>query len=243
MAATVVSFQRVSKSFGKLPVLREVGFDVPAGQFLGLAGENGAGKTTLLKCMLDFCSIDSGSITVNGISSVRPEARRQLVFLPERFTPPWFMTGREFIQFMLRLSGTECDEATVAGMFGDLALGADNFAKPVRSYSKGMTQKLGLAASFLVRRELYVLDEPMTGLDPSARARVKEILSRLKAEGRTLILTSHSLADVEEICDHMLVLHRGVVAFHGTPHELRAQHDQSSLERAFLKCVEAGCHG
>jgi ABC-2 type transport system ATP-binding protein len=243
MAAPVVRFHKVSKRFGALPALREVGFDVPAGQFLGLAGENGAGKTTLLKCMLDFCSIDSGSITVNGIASVRPEARRRLVFLPERFTPPWFMTGHEFMRFMLRLSGTECSRAAVARMLADLELDPDSFDKPVRSYSKGMSQKLGLAASFLARRDLYVLDEPMSGLDPGARARVKAILSRLKGQGRTLLFTSHSLADVEEICDHMVVLHRGVVAFHGAPRELRARHDESSLERAFLKCVEAESHG
>ena len=243
MAATVVRFEKVSKSFGRARVLREVEFELHAGEFLGLAGENGAGKTTLLKCMLDFCSMDSGAIMVHGIPSSRPEARRHLVFLPERFTPPWFFTGREFVRFMLRLSGAGWDETAVRTMFAELDLEERSLEAPVRSYSKGMTQKLGLAASFLAPRDLYVLDEPMSGLDPSARARVKGILRRLKGQGRTLLFTSHSLADVEEICDHMLVLHRGAVAFHGAAQALKERYGESSLERAFLKCVGAHSHG
>lgn len=243
MTAPVVSFLKVSKSFGRVQALRAVEFDVLPGQSLGLAGENGAGKTTLLKCMLDFCSMDGGEIRVFGIPSKRPQARQRLGFLPERFTPPWHLSGREFVRFMLQLAGTPWSDTAVHAMLADLDLGAEHLEQPVRSYSKGMTQKLGLAASFLSRRDLYVLDEPMSGLDPSARAGVKDILRRLKSEGRTLIFTSHSLADVEEICDHMAVLHRGAVAFHGSPRDLRERHREASLERAFLKCVEAGSHG
>jgi ABC-2 type transport system ATP-binding protein len=243
MAATVASFRKVSKSFGGVKVLHAVDFDLHAGEFLGLAGENGAGKTTLLKCMLDFCSPDSGTILVHGTPCSRPEARRRLVFLPERFTPPWYFTGRQFVRFMLRLSGAGWDETSVRSMFAQLDLDEGSLDVPVRSYSKGMTQKLGLAASLLTQRDLYVLDEPMSGLDPSSRARLKDILRRTKTQGRTMLFTSHSLADVEEICDHMVVLHRGVVAFHGVPRELKDRYGESSLERAFLKCVGAGPHG
>src|SRR6267143_1981432 len=111
--------------------------------------------------------------------------------------------------------------------------------KPVRAYSKGMTQKLGLAACFLSQRDLYVLDEPMTGLDPKARARAKDLLLNLKSEGRTLLFTSHSLAEVEEVCDELSVLHAGTIAYAGAPRGLRELHGESSLEHAFLKCIEA----
>jgi ABC-2 type transport system ATP-binding protein len=239
MTDPVVRFSKVSKSFGPAAVLRGIDFALPAGQFLGLAGLNGAGKTTLIKCLLDFCNVDAGEIEIQGIPCRRPEARSRLAFLPERFIPPYFLTGREFVRAMLRLARRGYEEERVRSMFDDLDLEPVALDKPVRSYSKGMTQKLGLAACFLSERDLYVLDEPMSGLDPSARARVKAILARLHAEGRTLLLTSHSLADIEEICDHMLILHRGTFAFSGAPQVLRERFDVPALETAFLKCIEA----
>lgn len=237
MPDSVVRFSGVRKSFGSAVVLREIDFVLPAGQFLGLAGLNGAGKTTLIKCLLDFCDVESGTIELFGIPNVRPDARSRLAFLPERFTPPYFLTGREFVGAMLRLARRNFDEARVRAMFDDLDLDTYALDKPVRSYSKGMTQKLGLAACFLCERDLYVLDEPMSGLDPSARARLKAILSRLHHDGRTLLFTSHSLADIEEICDHMLILHRGTFAFSGAPAALREQFGEPALENAFLKCI------
>ena len=237
MPDSVVRFSGVRKSFGSAVVLREIDFVLPAGQFLGLAGLNGAGKTTLIKCLLDFCDVESGTIELFGIPNVRPDARSRLAFLPERFTPPYFLTGREFVGAMLRLARRNFDQARVCAMFDDLDLDTYALDKPVRSYSKGMTQKLGLAACFLCERDLYVLDEPMSGLDPSARARLKAILSRLHHDGRTLLFTSHSLADIEEICDHMLILHRGTFAFSGAPAALREQFGEPALENAFLKCI------
>lgn len=243
MTETVVRFSKVSKNFGPVSVLRGIDLDVPAGRFIGLAGVNGAGKTTLLKCMLDFCDLDSGAIEIHGVSSRRPESRARLAFLPERFMPPYYLTGSEFVRSMLRLSRRAHDEALLSAAFAELDLEPAALAKPVRSYSKGMTQKLGLAACFLSQRDLYVLDEPMSGLDPNARARVKIILRRLRAEGRTLLFTSHSLADIEEICDYMVVLHRGALAFSGAPVALRERYGGTSLEDAFLKCIETPCDG
>lgn len=243
MVAPILSFQKVSKSFGSVKILREVEFDVAPGQLLGLAGENGAGKTTLLKCMLDFCAFDGGAIEIKGMPSTRPAARACMTFLPERFTPPWYLTGREFVRASLQISGGAWNEQSVLSTFADLDLSPACLDKPVRTFSKGMTQKLGLAASFLSNRELFVMDEPMSGLDPSARVHVKNLLHRLKGNGRSLVFTSHSLADIDEICDHMVVLHRGSVAFCGTTAEMLDRHGERSLERAFLKCIESNSHG
>src|SRR5260221_287703 len=102
---------------------------------------------------------------------------------------------------MLRIAERQYGEAEVLSMFGDLDLERAVLDRPVRALSKGMTQKLGLAACLLSGRSLYVLDEPLSGLDPKARARVKTLLHQLKSDGKTLLLTSHSLADIEEICD------------------------------------------
>ena len=109
----------------------------------------------------------------------------------------------------------------------------------MRQLSKGMTQKLGLAASLLLERDLYVLDEPMSGLDPAGRVAVKSVLSRLHRGGRALFFTSHVLADVDELCSTIAVLDRGAVRFHGAPAELCARYGDSNLERAFLSCIRS----
>jgi ABC-type transport system involved in cytochrome c biogenesis ATPase subunit len=151
MSEPLVRFRDVTKSYARVPVLERVSFDVLAGQSIGLTGQNGAGKTTLLKCMLDFCSFDSGEILINGISSRRPAARERLAFLPERFSPPWYLKGREFVRFMLRLSRTERSREDIDAMIRALGLAQSALERPVRTYSKGMTQLLGLATCFLPR--------------------------------------------------------------------------------------------
>jgi ABC-2 type transport system ATP-binding protein len=239
MPEPFVRFRGVNKSFGRAEVLRGIDLDLQPGSCVGLTGINGAGKTTLIKCLLDFCEVDSGAIEVHGVEHRRPKARSRLAFLPERFTPPYFLTGREFIAMMLALFGRAYDEKPVRTMLSALDLDDSSLDKPVRDYSKGMTQKLGLAACFLSQRDLYVLDEPMSGLDPKARARAKSLLLRLKSEGRTLFLTTHSLADVEDVCDQITILHGGKLAYSGTPAGLLENTKESSLERAFLRCIEA----
>jgi len=125
----------------------------------------------------------------------------------------------------------------VRGILDQLELDRSALEQPVRSLSKGMTQKLGLAGCFVVPRDLYVLDEPMSGLDPAARVAVKSVLRRLAAEGRTLFFTSHVLADVDELCTSIAVLERGRLRFRGAPRALCARYDEPSLERAFMRCV------
>ncbi len=235
----VLRLEGVSKSYGTGRILQDIDIRLQRGSFTGLVGVNGAGKTTLIKCLLDFCSLDGGRIEIFGQQHNTPQARRQLAFLPERFTPPYFLSGREFVRAMLEFVHIRFDESTVRTMFKDLDLEAGALEKPVRSFSKGMTQKLGLAACFLSGRDFFLFDEPMSGLDPKARARVKALLTMLRAEGKTVLLTSHSLADIEEICDYMLVLHRGHIAFSGAPLELRERFGAPTLEHAFLRCIEA----
>jgi len=239
MSDPVIRFRGVNKSFGPAAALREVEFDVLEGKCMGLAGLNGAGKTTLIKCLLDFCSLDAGTIEVRGVGHHRPQARAGVAFLPERFTAPYFLTGREFIAMMLRFFGRRYDEDEVGEMFSALDLDSAALGKPVRTFSKGMTQKLGLAACFLAGRDVYVLDEPMSGLDAKARVRTKDLMTKLRAAGRTLLFTSHSLADIDEVCDDITILHRGMLAYCGAPRRLCERHGETSLERAFLKCIEA----
>lgn len=231
-------FERIGKRYGAAEALNAFSLEVRAGQTFGLVGMNGAGKTTLIKCLLDFAEPDSGSIEIFGVNHRLTHSRRQLSFLPERFNPPFYLTGRDFLKYMLALQEiayrSEDVDRTLVGL--DLELSA--LAKPVRAFSKGMTQKLGLAACLLSHKQLYVLDEPTSGLDPKARALLKQRLREVRDDGRTIFLTSHALADVEELCDNMAVIHRGTLRFAGTPQALRARYASSSLEAAFLACID-----
>jgi ABC-2 type transport system ATP-binding protein len=242
MSAPVVRVHQLTKRYGRTPVLNGVDVAIGAGEFVGLAGVNGAGKTTLLKCLLDFCAVDGGTIELFGIPHTEPRSRAALAFLPEQFVPPYYLTGRDFLAFMLRLQQRRYDSSEVLAMLAALDLDAAALTRPVRAYSKGMTQKLGLAACFLSRRDLYVLDEPMSGLDPKARACVKALLARLREERRTVFFTSHALADIEEICDRMVVLHQGVPYFSGAPRALCEHYGENSTEKAFLRCIGTSAH-
>jgi len=199
---------------------------------------NGAGKTTLIKCLLDFAEPDAGTIEIYGVSHRLTRARRRLAFLPERFNPPYYLTGRDFLRYMLQLQDVPYRADTVERTLQGLDLDVSALGKPVRAFSKGMTQKLGLAACLLSDKDLYVLDEPTSGLDPKARALLKSRLREAREQGRTIFLTSHALADVDELCDSMAVIHRGSLRFAGTPAELRARQRSDSLEHAFLACIE-----
>jgi ABC-2 type transport system ATP-binding protein len=238
--ASVTAAVRVSalaKRYAAEAALAGVDLEVAPGESFGLVGANGAGKTTLIKCLLDLCAADAGEVEIFGIDARHRRARAVLSYLPERFVPPHYLRCDEFLAAAAALAGGRYDAARAQRLLGELELDADALAKPVRSLSKGMTQKLGLAAGFLVERELYVLDEPMSGLDPAARVAVKSVLRRLGAEGRTLFFTSHVLADVEELCSAIAVLDRGRVRFRGPPAELRARYAEADLERAYMRCI------
>ena len=230
-------FTGVTKAYGATPALDGFSLGVPRGELFGLVGGNGAGKTTLIKCLLDFCETDSGEIRLFGASHRLTASRSQLAFLPERFNPPHYLTGRDFLRYMAKMHRTEYDEGRVAGMFARLDLQPDALTRPARTYSKGMTQKLGLAACLLSGKPLQVLDEPTSGLDPKARALLKRELRAARDAGGSVFFTSHALADVEEICDRMAVLHAGRVRFAGTPSELKHRFGSPDLEAAFLACV------
>ena len=233
-----LNFINVGKRYGTSQVLRNVTFEVGAGAFLGLAGVNGAGKTTLIKCLLDLSTPDSGRIEIFGLPGNQPRSRAALAFLPERFTPPYHLSGGDFLRMMAGLRGDDFNEKRALAMLDRLDLAPSALTRPVRTYSKGMTQKLGLASCFLADKALVVLDEPMSGLDPKARALVKALLKELRERGRTLFITSHALADIEELCETVAVLHDGDLRFIGSPAQMRRDTGTETLENAFMHLTE-----
>lgn len=235
--APALDFRSVTKRYGATPALEDFTLQVPRGVVFGLVGANGAGKTTLIKCLLDFCTSDGGEIRLFGVSHRLSASRAALAFLPERFNPPYYLTGRDFMRYMAQMHAVPYDEKQVHAVFTRLDLAPAALTKPVRAYSKGMTQKLGLAACLASGKPLQVLDEPLSGLDPKARALLKRELVARRDAGGTLFFTSHALADVQEICDRMAVLHAGRLRFAGSPAELVSRYGAADLEGAFLACI------
>jgi ABC-2 type transport system ATP-binding protein len=236
-AAPALRITALAKRYGRRAALSRVDLDVAPGEAFGLVGANGAGKTTLIKCLLDLTAADAGSIAIFGLESKNPASRRRLAYLPERFNPPHYLRGREFLAMMCELAAERYDETRVLKLLEELQLERGALGQQARTLSKGTLQKLGLAGALVVPRDLYVLDEPMSGLDPAARVAVKAVLARLAAEGRTLFFTSHLLADVEELCASIAVLERGRVRWRGAPAALCERYGERSLEQAFMKCI------
>ena len=232
-----VRFEGLFKRFGRFPVLDGLSLEIEPGEFFGLVGINGAGKTTCIKALLDFIDIDSGSISIFGIPHRQTQSRQRLAFLPERFLPPYYLRGSDFLNFYARLRGTQFSSDRVHAMCDALDLDPGALSKSVRIYSKGMSQKLGLVATLLSDKDFLVMDEPMSGLDPKARLLVKRQMQAIKTAGRTVFFSTHMLNDVDELCDRMGILHGGKLRFVGTPSECRQRFGTSSLEQAYLSCI------
>ena len=218
-------------------MLDDFTLEVRAGEIFGLVGTNGAGKTTCIKCLLDLCHVDAGRIEIFGRPASVPESRRSLVYLPERFLPPQHLRGREFLDFMARMHGVEPSPTRMREVLAALDLAPPALDEPVRDYSKGMAQKLGLAACFLACKPLLVFDEPMSGLDPKARVLVGRYLAGLRAGGATVFFSTHLLADAGSLCDRMGVLHDGAMRFTGSPARLRERFPAATLEESWLACI------
>ena len=232
-----IEFSTVSRRLGRRPVLAGLSFEVRAGEIFGLVGTNGAGKTTCIKCLLDLCHLDAGRIRIFGRPAAAPESRRPLAYLPERFVPPRHLLGREFLRFMSRMHRVEPGPGRVRDVLAALDLAPSALNEPVREYSKGMTQKLGLATCLLADKPLLVLDEPMSGLDPKARVLARRYLRCLRDGGATVFLSTHLLADAGGLCDRMGVLHDGAMRFVGSPARLRERFPAATLEESWIACI------
>ena len=214
--SSAISFRGLSKSYAGNAVLRGLQLDVPAGCTFGLVGMNGAGKTTLIKCLLDFCEFDAGDIRIFGLPSQDNHARARLAFLPERFVPPYYLSGEDFLRYMMKLYLCAYEPAHGRRMFAELDLAESALRKPVRTFSKGMTQKLGLAACLLSDRELLVLDEPTAGLDPDRSRGFVELVRTLSREyALTVFMVTHDRDTLTTLATRIAVLAEGQIVADG----------------------------
>ncbi|MDP2263117.1 MAG: ABC transporter ATP-binding protein [Hydrogenophaga sp.] len=225
ISAEALHLEGVTKPYGSrrapLLALDNVTLRVPRGQLFGLIGHNGAGKSTLFKLVLGLITPSQGRITVNGSAVNGPDfraTRRTLGYLPENLVLYDNLTGLETLRFFARLKGapqTQCAE--LLDRVGLTRAGA----RAVREYSKGMRQRLGFAQALLGSPQLLLLDEPTTGLDPSAIRDFYEQLDRLRAQGVTLVISSHILAELQQRVDTLAMLSNGRVCAQGSVQALR----------------------
>ncbi len=234
----IIDCQQVVKRYVKKPVLDKVDLSVKPGEFFGLVGMNGSGKSTLIKAILDLIGIDGGKIKIQNISHRDVHSRENIAYLPDRFSPPAHLRGQDFIDYMLRLHGSNNEQGKVESILDELELDRSVMRESVNRLSKGMTQKLGLASCLLSGKSLMILDEPMSGLDPRARVLFKKQLARLKQQGVTVFFSSHVLADVEEMADTMAVLHNSKIYYSGTPENFKQEYNGSNVEQAYMNCIE-----
>ena len=238
MADSVLTVRDLTASYGRKAVLHGLNVEIARNDIYGLIGLNGAGKTTLIKIILGLKDQDQGDVHIFGSDRMDGRAKADIAYLPERFDPPWFLKGEEFIVFSAKLYGRTVDRTEITSLCHRLALDPSFMDKMVQTYSKGMRQKLGLIATILTGSALLILDEPMSGLDPLARARVKDVIEDVKKHGRTIVLSSHILADMDEICNRVSVIHDGAIRFTGTPGGFKQEMAESTLEKAFLAVVQ-----
>ena len=216
MTTTPIAISQLQKTYRgkwgkKVEALRDLSLNIVPGEVFGFLGPNGAGKSTTIKILMGLIRPSAGDARIFGVSAGEAAARRRVGFLPENPAFYDFLTAREYLRFvgeafaMPRATiGKESDRVLE---LLDLKAAA---GRPIRGYSKGMVQRLGIAQTLLHSPDLYILDEPMSGLDPIGRALVKEIIIDLKRQGKTVFFSTHVTADAERVCDRIGVIIGGL---------------------------------
>jgi ABC-2 type transport system ATP-binding protein len=226
----LIAVENLSRRFGAVQAIDNVSFDVAAGEIFGLLGPNGAGKTTALECVLGLTRPDAGYIEICGIDARLRQAREktgavlQATGLQDKITP------REALNLFAAFYPASIDSRTLLERFGLMEKADAAF----ETLSGGQKQRLALALAFVGDPQVLLLDEPTTGLDPQIRREVQIHIRGLKAEGRAVLLSTHDMDEVAQLCDRVAVIARGQIVATGTPRELIADSGES-LEDAILR--------
>jgi ABC-2 type transport system ATP-binding protein len=240
---SAIEIKGLTKVFAETVAVRDVSFTVCRGEVFGFMGHNGAGKTTTLRMLLGLLRPTQGSATVLGHDIVNDSlaVRRVTGFLPGDYALPGEMTARQFLRYigaMFGFSGAGL-EGRIAGVLEQFDL-VDVADRRLRTFSSGMTQKVGLAQALLNAPRVLLLDEPTAGLDPIGRRDTLALMRRLAQEdGVTILFSTHILSDIERVCARVAVLHHGRLIANGDLAELKRGHGVDHMDELYLSLVEA----
>jgi ABC-2 type transport system ATP-binding protein len=237
----MIEVEHLVKRYGDFTAVKDLGFSVRAGEVMGLVGPNGAGKTTTLRCISGIIPATLGSARLCGIDvAVDPVgAKRQMAFIPDEPRLFEYLTVAQHLNFVARLYGLGDYQERAQSILAELEMGDKQQLLPAE-LSRGMKQKLAIACGLLHQPRVVIFDEPMTGLDPVGMRRMKAVMRRLARDGAAIILSSHMLGLVEEVCTHLLILKDGEKMADGTVAEVRARFadsESSSLEDVFFRAT------
>lgn len=234
----------ITKQFKKVKAVDDVSFNVNNGEIVGLLGENGAGKTTTLRMLATMLKISEGKAIINGYDASKEpyKVRGEIgilfggdVGLYDR------LTARENMMYFAKLNGMSDDEAktSIANLSDQLEM-QDYMDKRVGKFSRGMKQKVSIARSIVHNPSVVLFDEPTTGLDVSAARIVQDFILNCKKQNKAVVFSSHSMTEVEKLCDRVVIIHKGKLIEQGTIEELKQKYDNNDLEEVFVSLINRG---
>ncbi len=230
----VLEINQLNKSFGNKEVLSGLDMKVPKNSIFGFVGQNGAGKTTTMKIILGLLKADSGNITVCGekVSYGDTKTNRHIGYLPDVPEFYGYMKPMEYLLLCGEITGLTKNDTLSKGKELLELVGLSDENRKIKSFSRGMKQRLGIAQALLNEPKLLICDEPTSALDPIGRRQILDILLAIKGQ-TTVVFSTHILSDVERVCDYVAVLHKGKLALHGTLSEIRDQYSTNGYNIEF----------
>lgn len=233
----MITLDSVTKIFGTFTAVDNISYIIEDGDHFALLGPNGAGKTTIVRMLLDFIKPTSGKISINGVPVSDPESRKQIGYLAEQHLIPPYLSGFRYLMRHASLIGLSGKNAVleVDRVLEMVTMKGNEKQKSV-TYSKGMKQRIGIAAAILGHPKLLILDEPVAGLDPIGIREVRKILENLYDKGITVILNSHLLSEVEKTCKTAAIMHKGKILVRDSINSIVK--DGETLEDVFIKYIE-----
>jgi ABC-2 type transport system ATP-binding protein len=236
----IISIKNVNKSFNQKVILQDINLDVNSNQIFGLIGLNGAGKTSIIKIILNLFTNYEGEVLIDGLNSKEDAARKNIYYLPEKFMPSASLTGLDFIDIINSFYTKEKLDANFLQEICEIiSFPYEVLNNKISTYSKGMSQKIGIIAAFISKAKILILDEPMSGLDPLARIKLKSLMKKyiLNNEDKLIFFSSHILNDVNELCDNVAVIHGSKLLFNGKPAKLML--DNKTFEESFISFISS----
>lgn len=232
----MIEVDGLTKLYGDFSAVADLSFRVQPGEIMGLVGPNGAGKTSTLRCLAGIIPPTRGSIRLAGCDLADDPigAKRALAFFSDEPRLFDYLTVRQHLEFVARLYRVADAAERAPALLAELDM-SDKANELPAALSRGMKQKVALACGFLHSPKVMFFDEPLTGLDPLAIRRTKDLILRRAAEGVAIIISSHLLHLLEEVCSHVLILKAGTKVVHGTLEEIRAQYGNATLEEVFMQ--------